>query len=106
MHLRVIGNSLKPERFRIFFFGIILTPVPLIVNMKDFTILFGLLAPCIQAWIPEDRELAAFNRSDGSNGFLSKRIPSLPSYKLRGVNLGGWLISEPWMMSTEWQTMG
>ncbi|ORY60657.1 glycoside hydrolase superfamily [Pseudomassariella vexata] len=30
----------------------------------------------------------------------------MPPYKIRGVNLGGWMISEPWMMDSEWRTMG
>jgi len=30
----------------------------------------------------------------------------LPSGKIRGVNLGGLFIIEPWMMTSEWQAMG
>ncbi|KAL8286600.1 hypothetical protein RQP46_004128 [Phenoliferia psychrophenolica] len=29
-----------------------------------------------------------------------------PVDKIRGVNLGGWLVSEPWMMTQEWNRMG
>lgn len=69
-----------------------------------FLALVASAATGVLAWLPTDRDLAAFNRSiaDG-NG---KRVPSMPSSKIRGVNLGGWLVSEPWMMSTEWNTMG
>lgn len=48
--------------------------------------------------MPHDRDLTAFNRTHDS---LGKRVPGLPN-KIRGVNLGGWLVSEPWMMSQEW----
>ena len=51
--------------------------------------------------MPQDRELAAFNRTYDT---LGKRIPSLPN-KIRGVNLGGWLVSEPWLMPKEWSTV-
>jgi aryl-phospho-beta-D-glucosidase BglC (GH1 family) len=71
--------------------------------MRGFTLPIALLAASAQAWMPADRELAAFNRTSGS---LDKRAHSLPSWKIRGVNLGGWLISEPWMMSNEWKNMG
>ncbi|KAK7951937.1 uncharacterized protein PG986_007665 [Apiospora aurea] len=54
----------------------------------------------VQAWLPWERDLEAFNRSIAG---LDKRA-NLPS-KIRGVNLGGWLVSEPWMMSTEWSDM-
>ncbi|KAF2644500.1 glycoside hydrolase [Massarina eburnea CBS 473.64] len=76
--------------------------------MKGLYLLPALfLTTNVRAWLPEDRDLAAFNRSSGS---LNRRVPSLPSYKIRGVNLGGWLVSEPWMMGNdrfgEWGTMG
>ena len=70
--------------------------------MKRPALLSALLAASAHAWLPQDRELAAFNRTSGS---LDKRVPSLPSWKIRGVNLGGWLISEPWMLGQqEWVT--
>jgi hypothetical protein len=70
-------------------------------NMKGPTLLSVLLATSVHAWLPQDKELAAFNRSSG----LDKRAHSLPSWKIRGVNLGGWLISEPWMLGDdEWIT--
>ena len=53
--------------------------------------------------MPEHRELGAFNRT---SNYISKRAHSLPNWKVRGVNLGGWLLSEPWMMNEEWKTMG
>ena len=71
--------------------------------MKNQILSLALLVAGVQAWMPEDRDLAAFNRTGGS---LGKRVPNLPSSKIRGVNLGGWLISEPWMMGTEWSKMG
>ena len=37
------------------------------------------------------------------HGPLTKRVPNLPSGKIRGVNVGGWLVSEPWMMGDEWK---
>jgi aryl-phospho-beta-D-glucosidase BglC (GH1 family) len=72
--------------------------------MKGSTLLATLLGASVHAWMPQDRELAAFNRSSG----LDKRAHSIPSWKIRGVNLGGWLISEPWMLGEdEWiTTMG
>ena len=71
--------------------------------MKGPILLSALLTASVHAWMPSDRDLAAFNRTDAS---LSKRVPSLPNNKIRGVNLGGWLISEPWMMNQEWNDMG
>ncbi|KAK8049067.1 glycoside hydrolase family 5 protein [Apiospora phragmitis] len=55
----------------------------------------------VRAWLPWERDLEAFNRSTAG---LDKRV-NLPS-KIRGVNLGGWLVSEPWMMTPEWRNMG
>ncbi|KAL2201961.1 family 5 glycoside hydrolase [Sarocladium strictum] len=57
------------------------------------------------AWLPEHRDLAAFNQT-ARFAALGKRFePSLPDgvTKIRGVNLGGWLISEPWMMGDHWK---
>jgi aryl-phospho-beta-D-glucosidase BglC (GH1 family) len=71
--------------------------------MKGTILSSLLLAASTYAWMPQDRELEAFNRTSGS---LDKRAHSLPSWKIRGVNLGGWLVSEPWMMPDEWNTMG
>jgi hypothetical protein len=83
------------------------TPNPNIVSnfnpiMKTSAVFTAILVAGTHAWMPQDRELQAFNRS----GPLEKRAAALPSYKIRGVNLGGWLLSEPWMMPTEWSDMG
>jgi hypothetical protein len=71
--------------------------------MKGLSQLTALLAGSVHAWMPQDRELEAFNRTSDS---LNKRAHSLPNWKIRGVNLGGWLVSEPWMMRGEWADMG
>ena len=59
----------------------------------------------VLAWMPAERNLAAFNRSSGAGGH-DRRVPSPPTGKIRGVNLGGWLVSEPWMMGDEWARTG
>ncbi|EUC29967.1 glycoside hydrolase family 5 protein [Bipolaris zeicola 26-R-13] len=71
--------------------------------VRGSSLLTALLAASAHAWMPEHRELGAFNRT---SNYLSKRAQSLPNWKVRGVNLGGWLLSEPWMMNDEWKTMG
>jgi hypothetical protein len=71
--------------------------------MKSSTLLSCLFAVGAQAWMPADRELSAFNRT---NIDLSKRGYDIPTQKIRGVNLGGWLLSEKWMMNDEWTLMG
>jgi hypothetical protein len=71
--------------------------------MKASSLLTCLFAAGAQAWMPADRELPAFNRTSND---LSKRAQQLPDWKIRGVNLGGWLLSEPWMMNQEWSEMG
>jgi hypothetical protein len=73
--------------------------------MKRPTLLTALLAASDSAWMPEDRELPAFNRTTTTNS-LNKRAHALPSWKIRGVNLSGWLVSESWMMMDEWSNMG
>ncbi|KAF4979260.1 hypothetical protein FZEAL_4505 [Fusarium zealandicum] len=64
-----------------------------------------LLASTAQAWAPQDRDLAAFNRTVRSEKIGKRFEPSLPDgiTKIRGVNFGGWLICEKWMMNNEWQ---
>ncbi|KAH0836816.1 glycoside hydrolase family 5 protein [Lanmaoa asiatica] len=47
----------------------------------------------------------------GSSLFLlsslfSQVLAELPDYKIYGVNLGSWLVLEPWMLPEEWQDMG
>ncbi|KAG5926866.1 hypothetical protein E4U53_002968 [Claviceps sorghi] len=54
----------------------------------------ALLAGTVSAWLPHERHLAAFGPS-----------PSRETTKIRGVNFGGWLICEPWMMSNEWNNV-
>lgn len=70
--------------------------------MRHFTLLFLSSLAGVHAWLPHDRDLDAFNRTYNA---LGKRVPGLPGNKIRGVNLGGWLVSEPWLMSTEWAKM-
>lgn len=61
------------------------------------------LAGAAQAWMPWDRDMHLFNGT--ARGELQGR--SLPDVtKIRGVNLGGWLISEPWMIGSSWSNMG
>ncbi|KAI1083914.1 glycoside hydrolase family 5 protein [Whalleya microplaca] len=67
-----------------------------------------LLAGVAHAWLPQDRDLPAFNQTARFEQLGKRFEPSLPSgvTKIRGVNFGGWLICEPWMMGTEWSKMG
>ncbi|KAH8646091.1 glycoside hydrolase family 5 protein [Xylariales sp. PMI_506] len=73
-----------------------------------YALAVSFLAGAAQAWLPQDLELAAFNQTHRFQQLGKRFEPSLPSgiTKIRGVNFGGWLISEPWMMLTEWATMG
>ncbi|KAI8630464.1 glycoside hydrolase family 5 protein [Xylariaceae sp. FL1651] len=66
------------------------------------------LAGVVQAWLPQDRDLAAFNMTARFEQLGKRFKPSLPSgvTKIRGVNFGAWLISEPFFMATEWAKMG
>lgn len=57
------------------------------------SVILGIATTLVSGWLPSDRNLAAFNRG------------ASPA-KIRGVNLGGWLLSEPWMMDQEWREMG
>jgi len=78
--------------------------------MKGPNHLAVLLVARFHAWMPQDHELQAFKRTletrDPTPSSIDKRALSLPIWKIRGVNLGGWLISEPWMMRGEWADMG
>ncbi|KAI1773138.1 glycoside hydrolase family 5 protein [Hypoxylon cercidicola] len=67
-----------------------------------------LLAQTVNAWLPQDRDLDAFNQTLRFEKLGKRFEPSLPNgvTKIRGVNFGGWLICEPWMMSREWSKMG
>ena len=66
------------------------------------TLLAG--AGVASAWLPHERELPAFNISARYEQLGRRWDPKLGSgvSKIRGVNFGGWLISEPWMMCQEW----
>ena len=50
-----------------------------------------LLASAARAWLPEDRDLAAFNQTARFEKLGKRFRPSLPSgvTKIRGVNFGG-----------------
>ncbi|KAG5986864.1 hypothetical protein E4U43_005322 [Claviceps pusilla] len=66
-----------------------------------------LLAGAVSAWLPQERHLAAFNQTARFEQ-LGKRFGPSPEKgvtKIRGVNFGGWLICEPWMMSNEWNNV-
>ncbi|KAI0179817.1 glycoside hydrolase family 5 protein [Hypoxylon sp. FL1284] len=67
-----------------------------------------LLAQAVKAWLPQDRDLEAFNQTLRFEKLGKRFKPSLPNgvTKIRGVNFGGWLICEPWMMGDEWSKMG
>lgn len=78
------------------------------------TLLLSLLATLAvpaAAWLPgENRDIYA---RDGSNLFnTSALLPAgvgkrtIPSGKIRGVNMGSLFVLEPWMASTEWSNMG
>ncbi|KAM7201146.1 glucan 1,3-beta-glucosidase precursor [Rhypophila sp. PSN 637] len=56
----------------------------------------------VNAWLPHE-DLQAFNLTARYEQ-LGKRWTKLPQgiTKIRGVNFGGWLVSEPWMMCNEW----
>lgn len=71
--------------------------------MNAYTVILTSLVTTVCAWMPKDRNLQAFtHRSSSSHNYAR----TLPNRKIRGVNLGGWLISEPWKMGTEWSDMG
>ena len=46
------------------------------------------------AWMPDQK------------GLFSDEADRNPSHKIRGVNLGSLFVFEPWMASTEWNSMG
>lgn len=71
--------------------------------MVSFITIASLFSGIAFAWLPQDRDLFAFNASrfdgqesfketsDGSRGFERRFKPSLPNgvTKIRGVNFGG-----------------
>ncbi|KAK9443383.1 beta-1,6-glucanase [Metarhizium brunneum] len=65
------------------------------------------LASAVSAWLPQDRDLQAFNQTARFEKLGKRFKPSLPNgvTKIRGVNFGGWLICEPWMMQNEWRNV-
>ncbi|KAM3468130.1 hypothetical protein MY5147_008237 [Beauveria neobassiana] len=75
--------------------------------MKFSVVAPALLAGVAQAWRPEDRDLAAFNMTARFEQLGKRFKPSLGSgiNKIRGVNFGGWLIGERWMMTNEWDNV-
>ncbi len=65
------------------------------------------LAGLAAAWMPRDRNY--FKRdentlTDGLRSFKNRR--QIAPQEIRGVNLGGLFIVEPWMASTAWNTIG
>jgi len=70
------------------------------------------------AWMPKDN--GYFNKNKGNTttssnttivnnhrSFKHRRsVATIPSFEIRGVNLGSLFIIEPWMASTEWANMG
>ncbi|KAL4065700.1 glycoside hydrolase family 5 protein [Scleroderma yunnanense] len=40
------------------------------------------------------------------SALVPKALAQMPTNKIYGVNLGGWLLLEPWMLPKEWQEMG
>lgn len=65
---------------------------------------FALLASGVTAWLPQDHDLEAFNQTARFEKLGRRFEPSLPQgqTKIRGVNFGAWLISEPFFMQNEW----
>ena len=62
-----------------------------LVSMHYRSLLPVLLISSVQAWLPEDHELAAFNQTARFEKLGRRWEPSLPSgvTKIRGVNFGG-----------------
>lgn len=75
-------------------------------KMHACTALFVVVfyAALAHAWLPSSRDLAAFNATARYAELGQQKAPkkSGTNNRIRGVNFGGWLISEPWMMSQEW----
>lgn len=64
------------------------------------------LSALSHAWLPTQhpsRDLSAFN-STSSRSTLSGRSP--PPEKIKGVNLGSFLLIEPWMVPDAWGKIG
>ncbi|KAB8345842.1 hypothetical protein FH972_022897 [Carpinus fangiana] len=54
------------------------------------------------AWLPWDRDMHLFNGT--ARAVEGRSLPDVT--KIRGVNLGSWLVAEPWMMGNSWSDMG
>ncbi|KAI1848024.1 hypothetical protein JX266_006137 [Neoarthrinium moseri] len=76
--------------------------------MRSFYLAPILFAGAIRAWLPQDHDLPAFNQTRRFEALGKRFEPHLPNgvTKIRGVNFGGWLICEKWMMEDEWSKMG
>lgn len=70
--------------------------------MKVLIAVCGYLATTAIAGESAASRLGSLLRPDAPSGRLGRRVPDLPG-KIRGVNLGGWLVSEPWMLGDEWK---
>ncbi|KAH6879420.1 beta-1,6-glucanase [Thelonectria olida] len=66
-----------------------------------------LFATAAYAWLPQDHDLAAFNQTARFEKLGKRFKPALGQgvTKIRGVNFGGWLIGEKWMMENEWSNV-
>ncbi|KAI1809315.1 beta-1,6-glucanase [Poronia punctata] len=66
----------------------------------------AILAGTVHAWLPQERDLAAFNMTARFEQLGKRVLPSLgDNGKVRGVNLGTWLICEPFFMDNEWRNV-
>ncbi|KAM0233565.1 hypothetical protein ACHAP5_010363 [Fusarium lateritium] len=72
--------------------------------MVHYSTLLPLLLGSASAWLPQERELAAFNQTARFEQLGKRFKPNLASgiTKIRGVNFGGWLVGEKWMQEKEW----
>lgn len=59
--------------------------------MRYSVLASALIAPVVRAWLPMDRDLAAFNQTTRFAELGKRFEPSLPNgvTKIRGVNFGG-----------------
>ncbi|KAF2837873.1 glycoside hydrolase family 5 protein [Patellaria atrata CBS 101060] len=80
--------------------------------MLRISFLLAILAAVTQAWLPQDRNLFGNETQDAVSqtvvADIGRRAQNwLPARgKIRGVNLGAFLIIEPWMANAEWSSMG
>ncbi|KAI9889687.1 MAG: hypothetical protein M1814_005088 [Vezdaea aestivalis] len=64
-----------------------------------FAIVAG--AALTSAWLPSEKPTQLFERLIPP-GLTGRNLPSFQG-KIRGVNLGSWLVAEPWMMGGLWR---